>query len=165
MTDAHLTIEAVFDAYFDCRRTKRNSINQLRFEADLESNLVALYRDLVNGDYKIGRSVAFVVTRPKIREVWAADFRDRVVHHLIYNAIAGYFHRRCIRESYACMSGRCTHDGWRRVSCFARSITRNWTRPAYFRKADVANFFNSIDRHIVVKLCEGYEYRGGGCKA
>ena len=39
MTRTRLTIEAVFDAYFDCRRTKRNSINQLRFEVDLESNL------------------------------------------------------------------------------------------------------------------------------
>ena len=38
--DAHLTLETVFDAYFDCRRTKRNSINQLRFEADLESNVM-----------------------------------------------------------------------------------------------------------------------------
>jgi hypothetical protein len=69
--DAHLTLEAVFDAYFDCRRTKRNSINQLRFEADLESNLVGLYRDLRGGNYRIGRSIAFVVTHPKIREVWA----------------------------------------------------------------------------------------------
>ena len=84
---AELTIEAVFDAYFDCRKAKRNSLNQLRFESELESNLVSLYRDLIKGDYKIGRSTAFVVTRPKIREVWAADFRDRVVHHIIYKAI------------------------------------------------------------------------------
>lgn len=149
-----ITIDAVFDAYFACRKTKRNSINQLRFEADLESNLVALYRDLVNGSYKIGRSVAFVVTHPKIREVWAADFRDRVVHHLIYNAISGHFHRRFIRDSYACIPGRGTHDGMRRVSSFARSITRNWTRPAYFLKCDVANFFNSIDRNILIGLVE-----------
>jgi RNA-directed DNA polymerase len=154
MTEAHLTLEAVFDAYFDCRRTKRNSINQLRFEADVESNLVALYRDLESGNYRIGRSIAFVVTHPKIREVWAADFRDRVVHHLIYNAIAERFYRRFIRDSYACIPGRGTHDGLRRVSGFARSITRNWTRPAFFVKADVANFFNSIDRGIVVDLAE-----------
>lgn len=147
-----ITIDAIFDAYFACRRNKRNSINQLRFEADLESNLVALYRDLVNGNYKIGRSVAFVVTHPKIREVWAADFRDRIVHHLIYNAIADRFHRRFIRDSYACIPGRGTHDGMRRVSSFARSITRNWTRPAYFLKCDVANFFNSIDRNILIGL-------------
>jgi retron-type reverse transcriptase len=154
MTDAQLTLEAVFDAYFDCRRTKRNSINQLRFEADLESNLVALYRDLESGNYKTGRSIAFVVTHPKIREVWAADFRDRVVHHLIYNSISGRFYRRFIRDSYACIPGRGTHDGLRRVSGFARSVTRNWTRPAFFLKADVANFFNSIDRGVVVDLAE-----------
>lgn len=153
-TDASLDIEAVFDAYFDCRRAKRNTINQLRFEADLETNLVALYEDLASGRYRIGRSIAFVVTRPKIREVWAADFRDRVVHHVIYNAICDRFHRRFIRDSYACIPGRGTHDGMRRVSGFARSITRNWTRPAYCLKADVANFFNSIDRRILAQILE-----------
>jgi RNA-directed DNA polymerase len=75
--------------------------------------------------------MAFVVTYPKVREVWAADFRDRVVHHVIYNAISDRFHRRFIRDSYACIPGRGTHDGLRRVSSFARSVTRNWTRPAY----------------------------------
>lgn len=55
-----LRIDDVFDAYFDCGKGKRNAINQLRFEADLESNLVSLYRDLKSGNYKIGRSIAFV---------------------------------------------------------------------------------------------------------
>lgn len=151
---AEFTIEAVFDAYFDCRKHKRNSINQLRFEADLERNLVTLYRHLADGSYQIGRSIAFVVTHPKIREIWAADFRDRVVHHVIYNAIRDRFERRFIRDSYACIPGRGTHDGLRRVSGFARSITRNWTRPSYVLKADVANFFNSIDRHILIGLVE-----------
>lgn len=155
-TDARLTLEGVFDAYFECRRTKRNSINQLRFEADLESNLVALHRDLASGNYTIGRSIAFVVTRPKIREVWAAEFRDRVVHHVIYAAMCDRFHRRFIRDSYACIPGRGTHDGLRRVAGFARSVTRNWTRPAFFLKADVANFFNSIDHRILVGLVDPY---------
>ena len=150
--ETQLTLESVFDAYFDCRRTKRNSINQLRFEADLESNLVTLYRELSNGSYRVGRSIAFVVLYPKIREIWAAEFRDRIVHHLIYNAISDRFYRRFIRDSYACIPGRGTHDGMRRVSGFGRSITRNWTRPAFFLKADVANFFNSIDRQLVVEL-------------
>lgn len=149
-----LTIEDVFDAYFDCRRTKRNSINQLRFEENLETNLVTLYRELKSGEYKVGRSIAFVVTHPKIREIWAADFRDRVVHHVIYNAICDRFYRRFIRDSYACIPGRGTHDGLRRVSGFARSITQNYTRKAWVMKVDVANFFNSIDRHILLSFLE-----------
>ncbi len=149
-----LAIEDVFDAYFDCRRTKRNSINQLRFEENLETNLVELFRDLKSGDYKVGRSIAFVVTHPKIREIWAADFRDRVVHHVIYNAISDRYYRRFIRDSYACIPGRGTHDGLRRVGGFARSITQNYTRKAWVMKLDVANFFNSIDRHILLTLLE-----------
>lgn len=93
-----------------------------------------------------------MVTRPKVREVWAADFRDRIVHHLIYNAIADRFQRRFIRDSYACIPGRGTHDGMRRIAGFARSITRNWTVPAWYMKCDVANFFNSIDRSILLGL-------------
>lgn len=147
-----LTIEAVFDAYFDCRKAKRNSLNQLRFEADLESNLVQLYNDLKDESYQIGRSIAFVITHPKIREVWAADFRDRVVHHLVYNAISEKFYKRFIRDNYACIPGRGTHDGLRRVSQFSRSITNEWTRPAYFLKADVANFFKTIDKPILLDL-------------
>jgi RNA-directed DNA polymerase len=150
--DVGLTIEAVFDAYFDCRKAKRNSINQLRFEIDLETNLVGLYNDLCDGSYKIGRSIAFIITHPKIREVWAADFRDRVVHHIIYNAISDRHYRRFIRDNYACILDRGTHDGLRRVSGFARSITQSWTKPAYFLRADVANFFNSIDKSILIKL-------------
>jgi retron-type reverse transcriptase len=154
--DFGLSIEAVFNAYFDCRRTKRNSINQLRFEIDLEKNLVALHRELCDGSYKIGRSVAFIITHPKIREVWAAEFRDRIVHHVIYNAIANRYISRFIRDNYACIPNRGTHDGLRRISGHARSITRNWTQPAYFLKADVANFFNSIDHHILIDLAERY---------
>lgn len=163
-----LTIEDVFDAYFDCRKCKRNSINQLRFEANLESNLVSLYRDLKSGDYQIGRSIAFVVTHPKIREIWAADFRDRVVHHVIYNAISDRYYRRFIRDSYACIPGRGTHDGLRRVNGFARSITQNYTRKAWVMKVDVANFFNGIDRRILLSLLEqqvsGYRARRSLCR-
>jgi hypothetical protein len=149
---AELTLESLFDAYFDCRRHKRNTLHQLAFEADLERNLMALWYDLRDGSYTIGRSIAFVVTYPKAREVWAASFRDRIVHHLIYNAIRGRFYARFIRDSYACIPTRGSHDGCRRVSSFARSVTRNWTRPAFVLKADVANFFTSINHTILLDI-------------
>lgn len=151
---AELTLESLFDAYFDCRRHKRNTLHQLAFEADLERNLMALWRDLNDGSYAIGRSIAFIVTYPKAREVWAASFRDRIVHHLIYNAISGRFYARFIRDSYACIPTRGAHDGCARISGFARSVTRNWTRPAFVLKADVASFFTSIDRITLLGIIE-----------
>ena len=140
------TLDDIFDAYFDCRRRKRNTINQLAFEQHLEPNLVRLWRDIHAGAYRIGPSIAFVITRPKVREVWAADFRDRVVHHLLYNAIADRFEPGFIRDSYASIKGRGIHDGMMRARYFARAVSRNHSRRAYAAKIDIANFFMSIDK-------------------
>jgi hypothetical protein len=139
-------------AYFDCRANKRNTISALLFEQSLEHNLIALHEDLLAGDYHIGPSICFVITRPKPREVWAAQFRDRIVHHLLYNAIGQRFERAFIADSCACIPGRGTLYGVRRLEAKVRSITQNWSRPASYLKLDIANFFVSIDKWILAGL-------------
>lgn len=139
-------------AYFDCRENKRNSASALAFEAALERNLRALHDDLADGTYRPSRSICFVITRPKPREVWAADFRDRIVHHLLYNRIAPRFHARFIADSCACIPGRGTLYAARRLEGHVRSQTHNWSRPAYYLKCDLANFFVSIDKRILFEL-------------
>ena len=100
--DGPLTIDEVFDAYFDCRKHKRNTVNQLRFEADLEGNLVSLYRDLYEGRYRIGRCIAFVVTHPKIREICAADFRDAGSFYstLGHEQVHATRHEKCLNRDF-----------------------------------------------------------------
>ena len=139
--------EHLVAAYLDCRRTKRNSTSALAFEARLERNLCDLHAQLVDGSYRPGRSICFVVTRPKPREVWAADFRDRIVHHLLYNRIAPRFHARFTADSCACIPGRGTLYAARRLEHQVRSVTANWARPAHYLKCDLANFFVSILLH------------------
>lgn len=39
------------------------------------------------GCYQPGRSIAFVIQTPVKREIFAADFRDRVVHHWLINQL------------------------------------------------------------------------------
>ena len=147
--DAPFTYEELVVAYFDCRRTKRNSRNALAFEWHLERNLYQLYLDLIDGTYQPGRSICFVVTRPKAREVWAADFRDRVVHHALYNRIGPRFEKSFIADSCACIKGRGTLYAAERLEAKIRSVTQNWSRPAHYLKLDLANFFVSIDKRIL----------------
>jgi hypothetical protein len=136
-------------AYLDCRRTKRNSASALAFEANVEQNLFDLHDDLVSGAYGPGRSICFVITRPKPREVWAADFRDRVVHHLLYNHIAPRFHASFVADSCACIPGRGTLYAAKRLERQVRSVTENWSRRAFYLKCDLANFFVAIDKHVL----------------
>ncbi len=141
----HLLVEA----YLDCRRTKRNSASALAFEGRLESNLCDLHEDLVSGAYRPGRSTCFVTLRPKPREIWAAGFRDRVVHHLLHNRISPRFYRSFTADSCACIPGRGTLYAAKRLEDQARGITQGWSRPAFYLKCDLSNFFVAIDKTIL----------------
>ncbi|WP_238552221.1 RNA-directed DNA polymerase [Herminiimonas sp. CN] len=146
---ADFSITELAQAYFDCRRSKRNTPSALAFEQDLERNLMQLHADLVDGSYQPGKSICFVVTRPKAREVWAADFRDRVVHHLLYNRIAPRFYAAFIQDTCACIPGRGTLYAAQRLEAKIRSATENWSKPAWYLKCDLANFFVSIDKNVL----------------
>ncbi len=136
-------------AYYDCRRSKRNSDSALAFEMDLERNLIQLHDDLIAGTYRPGRSICFVVTRPKAREVWAAAFRDRVVHHLLYNHIGSRIECSFIADSCACIKGRGTLYAAKRLESKIRSASENWSKPCWYLKLDLANFFVSIDKQVL----------------
>jgi hypothetical protein len=93
--------------------------------------------------------VCFVTQRPKPREIWAAGFRDRVVHHLLHNRISPRFYASFTTDSCACIPGRGTLYAAQRLEHQVRSITRNWSQPAFYLKCDLANFFVAIDKHVL----------------
>ena len=138
-------------AYYDCRSSKRSSRSALAFEFQLERNIMQLLSELNSGTYQPGPSICFVVTHPKPREVWAADFRDRIVHHLLYNHIGARIERSFIADSCACIEGRGTLYAAQRLEHKVRSITQNWSQPAHYLKCDLANFFVSIDKHVLAQ--------------
>ena len=86
----------LFQAYLDARRHKRNKPYQLHFEENLETHLDLLCEELYNRNYKPQPSTCFIINDPKKREVFAADFRDRIVHHLYYNYTHGLYERTFI---------------------------------------------------------------------
>lgn len=95
-------------AYFDARRHKRNKPYQQRFERNWEGNLEVLCDELLERRYRPRPSSCFIITDPKQREVFAADFRDRIVHHLYYNYAHTLFERTFIADTYSCIRGRGT---------------------------------------------------------
>lgn len=145
----NVEIGELFQAYYDCRTRKRNTHNALAFELRLERNLMDLYQELHDGNYYPGRSLCFVVTHPKPREIWAASFRDRIVHHLIYNRIAPAFYRRFSVESCACIPGRGTLYAVERLTQHLRSATQDWSQVRPVLQMDLANFFVSIDKSVL----------------
>ena len=147
-----LSFESVHDAYMDCRKRKRGTINALRFEYDLIGNLTQLALELQKGTYRPSRSVCFVTNTPKLREIFAADFRDRVVHHLVVRELEKIWEPCFIYDSYACRTDRGTHKAVSRLQNFMLKVSRNQKRAACFMQLDIRSFFMSIDKQILFGL-------------
>ena len=145
-----VALDSLFQAYVDCRRNKRNTLNALAFEADYESNLITLCEEINRGFYQPGRSIAFVIQKPVKREIFAASFRDRVVHHWLINRLNPFFEKAFIYDSYASRKGRGAHLGIQRTDRFIRQCSANYSRDCYVLKLDIQSFFMRIDKPILL---------------
>ena len=139
----------LFKAYYEARKNKRNTLNQLDFEINLEENLIKLYEELINWTYKIWKSIYFIQQTPVKREIFAWNFRDRVVHHLIYNYISPIFEREFIYDSYSCRKWKWTSFWIKRLQKFIRSSSENYTKDSYILKLDVSWYFMSMNKSIL----------------
>ncbi|MGD1008262.1 MAG: reverse transcriptase/maturase family protein [Ignavibacteriaceae bacterium] len=142
-------LEDIFTAYFDARRNKRNTINALAFELQYESNLFKLYEEINARKYKIAESICFINFDPVQREIFAADFRDRIIHHLVFNYINPIFDKTFINDSYSCRKNRGTHYGIKRIRRFISQCSSNYTKDCYLMKLDIEGYFMRIDREIL----------------
>ena len=148
-SDAPISLEDVFAAYEACRKNKRSAASALAFELDYEQLLIDLWRDIALDRYRPSASVAFLVKKPVLREVFAAQFRDRVVHHLLIGKLEPLFEKIFIYDSYACRKGRGTLFGIRRMETFIRRASENYHKDCYILKLDVRGFFMHIDRALL----------------
>lgn len=86
----------------------------------LEPELFQLQRELIAGTYRPGPYHTFTIREPKERQIAAAPFRDRVVHHSICSVLEPVFERRYIHDSYACRKGKGSHRAIQRAWAFTR---------------------------------------------
>ncbi len=144
-----IPLSEFFQAYFDCRKKKRSTCSAIMFEIDYEKNIIELANEVNSGRYMPGSSIAFIVDKPVKREIFAATFRDRIIHHLIINKLNHLFERKFINDSYSCRVGKGTHYAIKRVDHFIRSCSENYTKDCYILKLDIKGFFMHIDRCLL----------------
>ena len=132
----------VFDAYYDARRNKRNTKSQLAFEMNLEHNLLQLYEELRTRTYKPSPCTCFITFDPVQREIFASSFKDRVVHHLLFNNIAHLFEKTFIHDSYSCREERGTFMTYSSFCRMESSLTTDihWCSHQFKRFRDISTF-------------------------
>lgn len=141
--------DALFQSYMMARRGKRSTEDEYKFEVFTFENLEQLARDIEERRYKPSRGKAFITHNPVTREIFAAPFRDRVVHHFLYAANGYWWDKHFIYDSYSCRDNKGTDFGIRRLQKFMRQVSQNGTRRAFVVKADVSGYFMSLKRDLL----------------
>ena len=104
--------------------------------------------------YEISKSKTFCVTRPKLREVFCAAFRDRIVHHLLAIKFADILEGEMTDKAYACRVGKGTDYGISDIKKEIERVSDNYTKEAWVLKCDLQGFFMSINRSLLYNLLE-----------
>jgi len=140
------TFQNIYKAYLTCRRNKRNTINALQFEQNLIENLWDLTHALQNRSYKVGTSICFLATSPKLREIFAADFKDRVVHHVLVDHIEEMYEKKFIHDVYNNRKNKGTHQAVKRVKGWMQGKPKG-----YYLQLDIKGFFYHLNKDILYK--------------
>lgn len=156
----YVSFEELYEAYRDCRLKKRSTYNALEFEIQENQKLYRLWNDLNSLNYEIGKSIVFCVTKPVHREVFAADFRDRIIHHLLIKRIEPIIEEEFIEDSYSCRVGKGTDYGIRKCRDYIKEATNNYQEEWFVVKCDLKAFFMTINKErLEQKLFTFYDKR------
>jgi retron-type reverse transcriptase len=135
--------ENLLSAYRKARKGKQSKPAVAEFTLNLESELLSLQQDLIDFSYQPGPYRLFTIYERKKRQIAAAPFRDRVVHHALMNIVEPVIDRRFIFDSYACRQGKGVHAAVNRY--------QEWSKKyPYVLKMDIQQYFPSID-HLILK--------------
>ncbi|MEA2113297.1 MAG: reverse transcriptase/maturase family protein [Patescibacteria group bacterium] len=128
----------------------RNTI--LNFEKNLAENILELLKNLSDKTYQHGGYRRFCLFDPKEREISAAPFQDRVIHHAICKIMEPIFDKKFIYDSFACRKTKGSHKAIERLQKFL--IKNKEVRPfsLYALKCDVSKCFLSVNHEILLKI-------------
>ena len=136
------SFEYLLAAAENAARGKKRRPDVAAFVMNLEWEVLQLRRELLDGSYEAGPYRTFAIEDPKPRQISAAPFRDRVVHHALTQVLEPVFERRFSKDSFACRKGLGTHKALARAREGAR-------RYKYVLKCDIRKYFASIDHQIL----------------
>ena len=158
-----IDFETILEAYLDCRKRKRSTVGATEFELNYVHNLVELMNEVNSRQYRIGKSICFVVRYPRYREVFAGEFRDRIIHHYIALRLEPLFEQIFCDRTYNCRKEKGQLAGVTQLAEDIRDESENYTKDAYVMKVDLKGFFMSIIKSKLARMVDDFivEYYKG----
>ena len=149
--------QELLEAYHKARiGGKRKTHDEHNFEVNDIENILHLRDAILARKYHPSRGVAFIVHDPVTREVFAAPFIDRIIHHFLFKHTNVWWEPRLINSSYSCRKGKGTLYGIKDLQRKIRRVSQNGTIKTFVVKRDLKGYFMSLNHNkLYARICWG----------
>lgn len=131
-------------SFHKAAENKRFHEEVLAFSMSKEDELLRACEEVETLTYSQGPYTVFKVWEPKERLIMALPFYDRVVQHMIVNAIGPVFEERFYCHSYACREGKGMHAASNQLYKWLYELMVVQGLRIYAFKGDISKYFASI---------------------
>jgi len=142
------SLENLLVAAHRARRGKSRRPDVEAWHLREESHLLELREQLLAGTWQPQPYRLFLIREPKHRQIAAAPYGDRVVHHALCNVMNPLLQRRFLARSYSFQEGKGTTAA---RECCRRLANRH----RYVLKCDVRKFYDSIPHGVLSRKLAG----------
>ena len=156
-SDLSEKVSAWIAAESDCYKNKHASLEAASFHFNL-SRIYELINRIDNG-YQPQTSICFVLDYPVYREVFAANYTDRIVHHYVapmLGDICEKVHEANGNVSHGNRIGHSASTAIEQIQRNIRDVTDGYTKKAFVATMDISGFFMSIDKETAYCILRKY---------
>lgn len=134
------------------RKAGRDKNSIVKFEWDLLGQLAKLKEELIGKSYRLAPYFCFKVFEPKPRVIYALEYRDRIVQHVMCdNILEPYFSKRIIYDNAGCVKQKGQHFAIKRLKGFLIRHYRRFKTNGYYLKCDIKKFYPSLSHEVIKK--------------
>lgn len=147
-----ITFEDLHEAFKLCLKNKKNKNSTYDFyNSELYKNLYLLLEELNNRTYQPMPSDCYGVLYPAPREIYAAQFRDRIVQHFYMMRVEMLLEKELVKNCCSCRKGKGVDYALKQLKEMVTRVSQNGAKDCYFLKIDLSGFFMSIEREALSK--------------
>lgn len=150
--DKNLTFQKLLEAHKRARIHKAYKNEVIKFELNLENNIINLLNNIKSEKYHLGEYSFFKIYEPKERIISALPYIDRIVHQwYVEEFIKPYIVPKFINTTFACLKEKGTHRAVDEVFHQLQICKRNFG-DFWILKCDIKKFFYSINPNILFNI-------------
>jgi RNA-directed DNA polymerase len=132
---------------FSCAAKAGNSEHKRAQFINLPDIVLQQANAIAEERYQPQPFTVFAVTDPKLREIFAPHFTDRLAQQWLVSHIEPWWNKHFIDDSYANRKNKGVQTAINRLQHFMRQPGHRW-----YCKLDIRAFFASIDRKVLLQL-------------